>query len=83
MGSHFSYLFDIGQPLLADFDLCVPTSLVYFDIRHLLLVDFDLGAPTRLVFLVLVSHCWWTLSCALPFVLSFLTLVILGILSKL
>ena len=63
--------FDIGQPLLADFDLCVPTRLVFFDIGHLLLVDFDLDAPTRLVFLVLVSHCWWTLTCAVPLVLSF------------
>ena len=26
---------------------------------------------TRLIFLVLVSHCWWTLGWALPFVLSF------------
>ena len=50
--------FDIGQPQLAYFDLCVPTNLVFFDTGHLLLVDFDLGAPTRLVLLVLVSHCW-------------------------
>ena len=42
-----------------------------FDIGQSLLVDFDLRASTRLVFLTLVSHCWWTLACALPFVLSF------------
>ena len=46
-----SCLFDIGQPLLVDFNLCT---------------------PTRLVFFTLVSHCWWTLTCALPLVLSFL-----------
>ena len=63
--------FDIGHPLLVDFDLCAPTHLVFFDIGHLLLVDFDLCASTRLVFLTLVNHCWWTLTCALPLVLSF------------
>ena len=63
--------FDIGQPLLADFDLCVPTRLVFFGIGQSLLVDFDLCASTRLVFLVLVIHCWWTLTCAFPLVLSF------------
>ena len=46
-------------------------KLVFFDIGHPLLVDFDLRAPTRLIFLVLVSHCWWTLTWALPLVLSF------------
>ena len=68
---HSSCLFDIGQPLLVDIDLCAPIRLVFFDIGHLLLVDFDLCASTRLVFLTLVSHCWWTLTCALPLVLSF------------
>ena len=63
--------FDIGHLLLVDFDLCASTRLVFFDIGHLLLVDFDLCASTRLVFLTLVSHCWWTLTCALPLVLSF------------
>ena len=42
-----------------------------FDIGQSLFVDFDLRASTRLVFLTLVSHCWWTLTCALPLVLSF------------
>ena len=110
--SHWSCLFDIGQSLLVDFDLCAPTRLVFltlvshfwwtltcalplvlsfwhwsvtvgglwlarfhssclFDIGQSLLVDIDLCAPTRLVFLTLVSHCWWTLTCALPLVLSF------------
>ena len=55
--------------------LCVPTRLVFFDIGQLLLVDFCLCASTRLVFFTLVSRCWWTLACALPLVLSFLTLV--------
>ena len=50
MRSHRSCLFDIGQSLLVDIDLC---------------------APTGLVFLTLVSHCWWTLTCALPLVLTF------------
>ena len=45
-------------------------SSCLFDIGHLLFVDFDLCAPTRLIFLVLVSHYWWTLACAFPFVLS-------------
>ena len=36
-----------------------------------LLVDFGLCASTRLFFATLVSHCWWTLACALPLVLSF------------
>ena len=66
-----SCLFDIVQSLLVDFDLYAPTRLVFFDIGHLLLVNFDLCASTRLVFLTLVSHCWWTLTCALPLVLSF------------
>ena len=63
--------FYIGHPLLVDFNLCEPTRLVFFDIGHLLLVNFDLCAPTRLIFLELVSHYWWTLPRALPFVLSF------------
>ena len=46
-------------------------SSCLFDIGQSLLVDFGLCAPTRLVFLTLVSHCWWTLACALPLVLSF------------
>ena len=49
--------FDIGHPLLVDFNLCAANRLVFFDIGHLLLVDFDLCAPTRLIFLTLVSHC--------------------------
>ena len=28
--SHSSSLFDTGQPLLVDFDLCAPTRLVFF-----------------------------------------------------
>ena len=68
---HSSCLFDTGQSLLVDFGLYAPTRLVFFDICQALLVDFDLCAPTRLVFLTLVSRCWWTLTCALPFVLSF------------
>ena len=63
--------FDIGHLLLVDFDLCASTRLVFFDIGHLLLVDFDLCASTCLVFLTLASHCWWTLTSALPLVLSF------------
>ena len=54
--------FDIGHPLLVDFNLCAPSRLVFFDIGHLLLVDFVLCAPTRLIFLTLVSHCCWTLA---------------------
>ena len=71
MRSHSSFLFDTGQPLLVDFDLCAPTRLVFFDIGQLLLVNFGFCAPTRLVFLTLVSRCWWTLTCALPLFLSF------------
>ena len=63
--------FDIGQPLLADFDLCAPTRLVFFDIGLSLMMNFGMCSPTRLVFLTLVSCCWWTLTCALPLVLSF------------
>ena len=59
MRSHSSCLFfDIGQSLLADFDLCTSTRLFFFDIGQALLAYFDLCAPTRLVFLTLVSHCW-------------------------
>ena len=36
--------------LLVDFDLSVPTRLVFSDIGQSLLVDFGLCAPTRLVF---------------------------------
>ena len=50
--------FDIGHPLLVDFDLCAPTRLVFVDIGQSLLVDFNFSVPTRLVFLTLVSHCW-------------------------
>ena len=72
MRSHSSCLFDIGQSLLVDFHsfVCSHSSCL-FDIGQSLLVDFDLCAPTHLVFLTLVSHCWWTLTCALPLVLSF------------
>ena len=49
-------------------------SSCLFDTGQLLLVDFDLCAPTRLVFFILVNHCWWTLTCALSFVLYFFTL---------
>ena len=48
--SHSSCLFDTGQPLLVDFDLCASTRLVFFDIDQSLLVDFGLCASTRLVF---------------------------------
>ena len=65
--------FDIGRPLLVNFDLCAPTRLVLFDIGQSLLVDFGLYDPTRLVFLTLVSHCWWNFTCALPIVLFFPT----------
>ena len=58
MRSHSSFLFDTGQLLLVDFDLCTSTRLVFFDIGQLLLVDFDLCTSTRLVFLTLVSCCW-------------------------
>ena len=44
------FFFDIGHPLMVDFNLCAPTRLVFFDIGHLLLLDFDLCAPTHLVF---------------------------------
>ena len=54
-----------------DFDLCVPTRLVFFDIGQSLLVDIDLWASTRLDFFTLVSRCWWTLACGLPLVLCF------------
>ena len=53
MRSHSSclfFFFDIGQSLLADFDLCAPTRLVFFDIGQALLANFELCAPTRLVF---------------------------------
>ena len=69
MPSHSYCLFDIGQSLLVDFDMCAATGLVFFDIGQSLLVDFDLSAPTRLDFMTLVSHCWWTLTCVLPFIL--------------
>ena len=65
---HLSCLFDTGQSLLVDFDLCASTRLFFFDTGQSLLVDFDLCAPIRLVFFTLSSHCWWTLACALPLV---------------
>ena len=58
MRSHSSFLFDTGQLLLVDFDLCASNRLVFFDIGQSLLVNFGLCAPTRLVFLTLVSLCW-------------------------
>ena len=72
MCSHSFCLFDIGHPLLVDFDMCAPTRLIFFfGIGQSLLVDFDLCASTRLVFLTVVSRCWCTLACTLPLVLSF------------
>ena len=88
---HSSCLFDIGQPLMVDINFCAPTHRVFFhwsvivgglwhvrspsfclfDIGQSLLVNLDLCAHTRLVFLTLVSHCWWTLTCAFPLVLYF------------
>ena len=53
--NHSSCLFDAGQSLLVDFDLCASTRLVFFHTGQPLLVDFGLCAPTRLVFLTLVS----------------------------
>ena len=46
-------------------------SSYLFHTGQSLVVDFGLCAPTRLIFLTLVSHCWWTLTCALPLVFSF------------
>ena len=116
MRSHSSCLFDTGQSLLVDFELCASTRLVFFDTGQPLSVDFGICAPTRLVFFTLislwsvavgglwlvrfhssfvfdagqplsadfdlcvstrlvfwtlVSRCRWTLTCALPLVLSF------------
>ena len=62
--------FDIGQSLLVDW-LMLSHSSCLFDTGQSLLVDFGLYAPTRLVFLTFVNQCWWTLTCALPIVLSF------------
>ena len=59
--------FDIGHPLLVDFDMCAPTRLVIFDIGQSLLVDFGLCVPIRRVFLTWVTYYWWTLACMLPF----------------
>ena len=70
MRSHSSYLFDIGQSLLLDFGSLVRShssrTFYLFHTGQSLLVDFGLCAPTRVVFLTLVSHGWWTLTCALP-----------------
>ena len=71
MRFHSSCLFHTGQSLLVDFGLCTSIRLVFFDTGQSLLVDFGMCSPTRLVFLTLVSCCWWTLTCALPLVLSF------------
>ena len=46
-------------------------SSCLFHTGQSLMVDFDLYDPIRLVFFTLVSHCWWTLACTIPFVLSF------------
>ena len=62
--THSSCLFDAGQSLFVDFDLCASTRLVFFHTGQPLLVDFGLCAPTRLVFMTLVSRCWRTLACA-------------------
>ena len=67
--------FDIGHPLLLDFDLCAPTLLIFLTlVNHCCWTLARLCAPnhsTRLVFFILVIHYWWTLVCALPRVLSF------------
>ena len=46
-------------------------SSCLFEIGQSQLVEFDLCVPIPLVFLTLVKHCWWTLTCTLPLVLSF------------
>ena len=74
---HSSCLFDIGQSLLVDFDLCAPTHLIFLVlVSHCwwtlsCTLPIVLSFLTWLVFLILVSHCWWTLACAVPLVLSF------------
>ena len=77
--SHSSCLFHTGQSLLVDFDLCAPTRLISLTlVNHCCWTLVRLCAPThpsRLVFFRLVSHCWLTLTCTIPLVLSFLTLV--------
>ena len=50
-------------------------SSCLFHTGQSLLVDFDLCASTRLVFFFYTGQSWWTLACALPLVLYFLTLV--------
>ena len=44
MRFHSSFLFDAGQPLSVDFDVCASTRFVFFDIGQSLLVDFGLCA---------------------------------------
>ena len=58
MRIHSSCLFDIGYPLLVDFDLGAPTRLVFFDTGQSLLVDFDSCASTRLV----LSFWYWSVA---------------------
>ena len=47
MRSHSSFLFDTGQLLLVDFDLCASTRLIFFDIGQSLLVNF--GSLSRVI----------------------------------
>ena len=42
MRSHSSCLFDTGQSLLVDFDLCASTRLVFFDIGFCRFKDLQL-----------------------------------------
>ena len=46
-------------------------SSCLFHTGQSLLVDFGLCASTLLIFFTLINHCWWTLTCTLPLVLSF------------
>ena len=66
--------FDTGQPLSVDFGICAPTRLVFFTLISRWSVAVGglwlVRIPLVLSFLTLVRRCWWTLTCALPLVLS-------------
>ena len=71
MLSHSSCLFDTGQLLLVNFDLCAPTRLAFFTLVSNCWWTLACALPLVLSFSTLVRRCWRTLACALALVLSF------------
>ena len=61
-----SCLFDTGQLLLVDFDLCASTRLVFCTRVSRCWSTLACAFPLVLSILTLVNRCWWTLALCAP-----------------